>query len=478
MKLIRFEVPGLAHYSYLIESGKNAVVVDPRRDADIYVAHAAAHGLRVTHVLETHIHADFASGALALAQETGAELWLSAHDHGERYQYAFDHVPFREGQELRVGDDLRIAALHTPGHTPEHLSYVLYDGARGDYPAALLSGDFVFVGSFGRPDLLGDDAKQRLANMLFDSIHEKLRPLPDGVEIHPAHGAGSMCGAGMSERPQSTLGYERACNRWFGDENRTNFVQHVLANVPPFPDYYRRMKQVNADGPAILDLSTGPTALSAEEFRNAAVRDAAVVIDLRTPEAFGGAHIPGSLNIGAGPLLSVWASWVVLYDTPILLVSDTSTDYNEALRCLIRVGLDNVRGSLQGGIQSWISAGYDVEQIAQVSVGEAHDLLSRGAYLLDVRGKGEWENGHAPGAHHLFAGYLPKELRNVPTDVPILTMCGGGYRASVAASLLKRAGLKHVSNVIGGMGAWAKRGLPIEQPDKLSRSESTTRTAA
>lgn len=477
MQLTRFEVPGLAHYSYLIESGKNAVVVDPRRDTDIYLEHAAAHGLHITHVLETHIHADFASGALALARSAGAELWLSAHDCGESYQYAFDHISFHDGQELRVGD-IRIAALHTPGHTPEHVSFLLYDESRGNYPAALLSGDFVFIGSFGRPDLLGEGSKHQLANMLFESVHDRLRPLPDGTEIYPAHGAGSMCGAGMAERPQSTLGYERACNPWFSEQDRTTFVQHVLTDVPPFPSYYRRMKRVNSDGPPVVDVSVGPKLLSAEEFGGASDRDDAIVIDLRTPEAFGGAHIPGSLSIGAGPLLSVWAAWVVPYDRPILLVGDSTSDYERALRSLVRVGLDNVCGCLNGGIQSWIASGYELAGIPQVSINEAYDRLSRGAYLLDVRGESEWQQGHAPGAHHVFAGYLPSRMGEIPSGIPILATCAGGYRASVAASLLKRLGFKDVSNVIGGMNAWIQRGLPVSVQDTSDFSRTAAPSSA
>src|ERR1700675_3313743 len=251
MKLQRFEVPGLAHYSYLLACGGQAVIVDPKRDVDTYVAAAAAGGLRITHVLETHIHADYCSGALELAGRTGAELWLSGHDQGEDFQYAFAHHEFRDGEELKFGN-VRMVALHTPGHTPEHISFLVHDAQRGDYPMALLSGDFLFVGSLGRPDLLGEAAKQKLAGQLYDSLHKGLEKLPDGVEINPAHGAGSMCGSGMSERPQSTLGYERACNFFFREQGREEFIESILKSVPPFPDYYRRMKKVNSEGPRVL----------------------------------------------------------------------------------------------------------------------------------------------------------------------------------------------------------------------------------
>lgn len=470
MKLHRFEVPGLAHYSYLIEVDKQAVVVDPKRDIDTYLQHAAERGLQITHVIETHIHADFASGACAIAQASNAELWLSAYDRGEQFEYAFDHVAWKEGHELKVGH-VRITAIHTPGHTPEHLSFLVHDESRGSYPAALLSGDFVFIGSFGRPDLLGEGAKHELAGKLFDSIHRKIRRLPDGVEVHPAHGAGSMCGSGMGQREQSTLGYERACNQWFSKADKQRFIDHVLTNVPPFPDYYRRMKHVNAAGPRIFDTLPGGRALSVEEFKTA-VDTGAVIIDLRRPEAFGGAHIPGSFNIGSGPLLAVWAAWVVPYDSPILLVGDSATDYDAARRALVRVGLDDIVGTLKGGMAAWIAAGLEHSHLLQVSVGEMQELLHRGAHLIDVRSDGEWNDGHAPGARHIFGGHMSKQIHSIPDDRPVFVICGSGYRSSVAASVLKRAGRTQVANVSGGMSTWKDRGLPLVSDQALAQQKA------
>ncbi|HYG99535.1 MAG TPA: rhodanese-like domain-containing protein [Terriglobales bacterium] len=471
MKLHRFEVPGLAHYSYSIESQKQAVIIDPKRDVDTYLRYAAENTLRISHVLETHIHADFASGAPALAKASGAELWVSAHDRGEQFEYEFEHVAFKDGQELRIGD-VRLVAIHTPGHTPEHLSFLLHDESRGKAPSSLLSGDFVFVGSFGRPDLLGEDSKYELASQLFDSVHHKIANLPDGVEVLPAHGAGSLCGSGMAQREQSTLGYERACNRWFAESDKRQFVDHVLTDVPPFPDYYRRMKKVNAAGPKLFEDTPGNRALSALEFRAEMERTRAVIIDLRRPEAFGGAHIPGAFNIGSGPLLSVWAAWVVPYDTPILLVGDNSTDYDEARRALLRVGFDDTVGWLHGGMAAWIAAGYELSHVLQVSVGDMHDLLMRGAHLIDVRTDGEWNDGHAPGAKHIFGGYLPKRVESIPDDRPVFTVCGGGYRSSLATSILKRSGRRQVANVSGGMRAWKERGLPLVSDDTYSRQKA------
>ncbi len=462
MNLQRFEVPGLAHYSYAVVCGGQAAIVDPKRDVDTYLEYAAANGLRITHILETHIHADYCSGALELGQATGAELWLSAHDQGEDFQYAFPHHEFGDGEELKFGN-VRMVALHTPGHTPEHLSFLLHDALRGDYPLALLSGDFVFVGSLGRPDLLGEAAKQRLASELYESVHQRLAKLPDGVEVHPTHGAGSMCGAGMGERPQTTLGYERHCNLFFREQGKEKFVESILKSVPPFPDYYRRMKKVNSEGPRILGEVPGGEALSVADFRSQIEDKDAVVIDLRGPAAFGDAHIPGAFSIGAGQNLSTWASWVAPYDRPIFLVGDDSTNYDEARSGLVRVGLDDVRGCLRGGMRAWLEAGYEQAHVPQISVEELRERMTsgKGAFLLDVRGAGEWTAGHVEGATHLMGGDLAKRTAELPKDRAVHVICGSGYRSSVASSVLRRAGFRDGVNGVGGMSAWNQRKLPV-----------------
>jgi hydroxyacylglutathione hydrolase len=459
--LERFAVPGLAHYSYLLGSKGQAVVIDPKRDVDSYLDYASAKALKITHVLETHIHADYASGATKLAAATGAELWLSRHDDGEHYQYRFPHREVSDGDELHFGE-LRIAAIHTPGHTPEHLSFLSYEKTRCGQPMALFSGDFLFVGSLGRPDLLGEQEKQRLAHALYESVHRRINGLPDGVEVYPAHGAGSLCGSGIAQREHSTLGYERFCNVFMGDRSERDFVEAVLKSVPEFPDYYRRMKQLNSEGPKLLDGLPGRTAFPAAEFRAKMQELAAVVLDLRRPEAFGGAHIPGAFNIGAGPNLSVWAAWVLPYDRPILLVGDERADLDEARRSLIRVGLDDIAGYLRGGIGTWIEAGYEQAHIPQISVQELRRKQKSGQslFILDVRSRGEWMAGHIEGAIHIPGGELPKRTAEVPRNIPVHVICGSGYRSSVAASVLKRAGFEQIVNVAGGMAAWDSQALP------------------
>lgn len=458
MKIERFEVPGLAQYSYRLSSDGKAVVIDPMRDVDKYLEYGEKHDLKITHVLETHIHADFLSGSTALAKKTGAEMWLSAHDTGEQYEYSFSHHAFADGEILEVGT-LRIQALHTPGHTPEHLSFLAFDTARNDTQAqAMFSGDFLFVGSFGRPDLLGEDAKQRLAAALFRSMHDKIANLPPGLEIYPGHGAGSLCGSGMSEQAQSTLGYERASNRLFG-MNREAFQQEVLHTVPPLPAYYPRMKKLNSQGAAILQELPGATSISPQQLEKIIVAESPILLDLRRPEAFGGAHICGAINIGAGQNLSLWAGWLLDPEKPIMLISE-SGENTEARKSLIRVGLDNIRGSLAGGMPAWIKAGLGLEHLPQISVRQLHESKPPGM-VLDVRSDAEWQAGHIAGANRIMLGDLKDNSQSLPSGQTIYTFCGSGYRSSIAASILSAKGFARLVNVEGGMEAWRRQHLPL-----------------
>jgi hydroxyacylglutathione hydrolase len=470
MYIQRIESPGLAHYSYLVAAGGKAVVIDPGRDFDIYMAAARQMNVEITSVLETHIHADYASGALELAESTGADLLLSGHDTGEQYQYGFPHGELYDGDDIRTGD-LRLTALHTPGHTPEHLSFVLYDNSRCGLPMALFSGDFLFVGSVGRPDLLGEETTRRLAGDLYDSLRRRLARLDDGLEVYPAHGAGSLCGTGMAARPQTTLGHERQCNGFFGAQTRERFSQEVLGSLPPFPPYYLRMKRLNADGPPKLSGIPGDRHLGPDEVK-AALEDNAIVIDLRRPEAFGGAHIPGSFNVGLRQDFPKWAAWVVPYERPIVLVGDQDSDYETARRGLVRVGLDTILGSLSGGVRTWFEAGFDQGHLLQASVNQLLAARDSGAAVLDVRTEAEWQAGHIEGARHLPAGEVADHAAELPRDRPVYVICGTGYRSSVAVSVLRRSGLEQVINVVGGMTAWSKRGLPTKRDSREQRLAS------
>jgi hydroxyacylglutathione hydrolase len=468
----RFEDTGLSQFSYAVGCPAAGVlaIVDPRRDVDVYVEFAAAHGLEIRHVLETHIHADFASGARALAETTGARLHLSAYDDGERYEVAFPHTEMRDGDSIEVGS-VRLEALHTPGHTPEHLSFLVYDTTRtAEVPELLLSGDFLFVGSLGRPDLLGEDAKRDLAHRLFASVQGKLADLPDGLEVHPGHGAGSLCGAGMSARPLSTLGYERVANPYLDPAlDEEAFVRKILGSSPPFPPYYRRMKERNAAGPEILTGLPGRQPIPAARFRELA-EEGHVVVDLRDQLAFGMGHVPGSFGIGVQGSLSTWAAWVVPYETPILLVppegsyATVSDAVERAARALVRVGLDDVRGHLAGGLPAWRQAGLPVAETSQIGPRELHEHLrsGHGPTVLDVRSDGEWAGGHIEGALHIMGGFLADRLSEIPDGGrPVAVVCGSGYRSTVAAGVLERGGFRHVINLTGGMGAWRREGLPV-----------------
>ena len=462
----RFEDSGLSQFSYAIGCpGVGAVaIVDPRRDVDVYETFAADQGVEITHILETHIHADFASGARELAERTEAALCLSAYDEGEKYDVAFPHQELEDGSTIEIGS-VRIQALHTPGHTPEHLSFLAYDTHRSaDVPEIMLSGDFLFVGSLGRPDLLGEESKRDLARRLFASVRDKLTTLPDGLEVHPGHGAGSMCGAGMSARPLSTLGFERVANPYLDPGlSEQAFVEKILGSAPPFPPYYRRMKTLNSEGPAILGDLPGREPIPVEEF-HALVEAGNVVVDLRDQLAFGGAHVPGALGIGVDGSLSTWAAWVVPYDKPILLVAETPFAVDPAVRALVRVGHDRIRGWLEGGMNAWRQEGLPIATLPQMSVPELAAALERGGAVnvLDVRGDGEWSEGHINGAVHVHGGLLEDRLDEVPRNGrPLAVICGSGYRSTVAASVLKRAGFEDVRNVPGGMRAWRSAGLQV-----------------
>ena len=466
MLLYQRFVPGLAIASYIVgdERTGEAAVIDPTRDVEDFVQYARENDLHIRHILETHVHADFVSGARELKARLNGEPEIHCSGLGGADwtpPYA-DHVA-ADGHEVQVGS-IRLQAVHSPGHTPEHVSWALYDNSRSaDTPWLVFTGDFLFVGDVGRPDLLGEEAKKELAHQLYASVFEKLPALPDITEIFPAHGAGSLCGKAISSRRSSTVGYERRFNPALQQLPEQEWVDRLMSQMPLAPPYFLRMKKVNREGPAIIGAELpGQKRWSAKDVHNR-VCDNCLILDVRSKEAFAAAHIPGSINIPFSPNLPTWAGWVLPYDRPTLIVTDTAAQMPEVTTHLLRVGFDDVQGYLQGGLDSWETSGYPLDTLGTQSVQQLADRLKSGVgrmTVLDVRTEGEWNAGHIDGAIHVHGGKLQERFSDVPRDRPVSVICGSGYRGSIAASFLKREGYDDVANVVGGMSAWQAAGYP------------------
>ncbi|TNF17761.1 MAG: MBL fold metallo-hydrolase [Rhodobacteraceae bacterium] len=460
---LRFEqilADGVAECSYLLgdDAAHVCAVVDPRPDVEIYLETARRFSMAITHVFETHIHADFLSGARELVERLGGQARLHVSTEGGA-SYGFDHEPVRDGDTFTFGS-LRMKARFTPGHTPEHMSYFLHDGET-ETPWGVLSGDAFFVDSVGRPDLLGKDETEALTEDLFSTVREVFMALPDDVILYPCHGAGSACGPDIGDRMSSTIGYERRFNRYARIDDLDSFKQAILGDAPPVPTHYPRMKTVNAEGPEVLGNLPRIAPMEVARFAEA-TQDGAQVLDLRDMLAFGAGHVPGSLNIAARPELSVWAGWLLDPERPIHLVLNDDRDLPEVLRLLWRTGFTDFGGYLAGGIGAWREAGRDLAQIPQVPVQELKD--STDLTPLDVRKPDEWESGHVPGAQHAFLGELRDRMGDLDRSAAYATYCASGFRASIAASLLRRNGFAKVRSVPGSFLAWQNAGYEIETP--------------
>lgn len=451
---------GLAQISYLVGDSDAAVaaVIDPRRDIEVYLQMARARGLRIAYVIETHIHADFASGAQALASRTGAQLI-----GGRSEAYRFDLRQVGDGETLELGQ-VKLQVLHTPGHTPEHISLQLFDTKQGDAPLALFTGDTLFNLDVGRPDLLGEGSERRLAAALYHSLFDRYLPLGDRMEIYPCHGAGSACGKSIGDRQHSTLGNERLFNPALNqDRSEDAFVEWLLADMPEPPRHYARLKQLNTE-PAPQTAGPGlPPPLAPLEFQALARDEQMQLVDCRSILAFGGGHVPGALNIALRNEFVNWSGRMLDADRPILLIGESASDIDQAVTQLYRIGLDDIRGYLRNGMTDWQNAALPLDSVAQWTV---HTLEAwrndANVLVLDVRSPGEFAAGHVPGAHHLFVAHLGERLAELDPAKTIVTYCGSGYRASIAASVLKRAGFSDVANVPGSWTAWNAAGLPVE----------------
>ncbi len=447
-----FFVPGLAHLSYLLGGKTACAIVDPRRDVEEYLLAANSMGMRITHILETHLHADFVSGHMDLAARTGAEI-VAPRAGG----CGFAHRPVAEGDIISI-EDMRIRVLDTPGHTPEHITYAVIDSSRGAEPAAVFCGDTLFVGDVGRPDLFPGQAEE-LAGKLYESLG-KLKALPDYTLVLPAHGAGSLCGRAMGAMRFSTVGYEKRNNRELQHMTLDAFRGSLLSGMPEAPDHFSRCSDINRKGPAKVEsLETARPLSAAEVFQW--TRKGAVILDGRDFLAFGGAHIPGAWNIDMAGNFQTFAGWMIPPDKPIMLVGEPESRAGDALTLLRRVGLDRVIGWLDGGMHSWNIAGLAEEHVPQISAPELAAVLARDskATILDVRGKLEFETLHLSGAVNIAAPDLRKRYGEVSKDQPVYVICNSGHRSSLACSVLQQQGFKNVTNVAGGMMGFSAVGL-------------------
>lgn len=442
--------------AYLVGCGATGVaaLIDPSRaEVEEYIALARAKELTLTHVIDTHIHADHVSGARELAARTGAGL--SLHEAAEA-RYAFS--PLRDGQEIGLGK-VRLRVLHTPGHTPESMCLVVTDTARAPEPWFVLTGDTLFIGDVGRPDFGGEGA----AAKLYDSLFGRLLTLDDAVEVYPAHGAGSLCGRAMSAKFGSTIGFERRFNLALQQRDKEAFVRALMANLPPRPANF---EQVIAKNRGILMLKRpNPNALAPKDLP-ALLERGAVLVDIRHPQAFGDGHVAGSLNVWIdSPQFAERVAWFIPIERPIALLGETQSDVARAVGALMRVGLDTLAGYLVGSA-AVVESGLPVVGFPTIGVAELRDRLARDPELVvvDVREPFEWEEGHIPGARHLPMGEVPSRQGELPRDRPIALVCRGGPRSGTSASLLLQQGFTRVMNVWGGMTHWEQAGFPLEQP--------------
>jgi hydroxyacylglutathione hydrolase len=454
----QFYLGCLAHASYLIGSGTEAAVVDPQRDIDIYLAEAGALGFTIKHVIETHCHADFISGHHELAARAGARIYFGAQAAAK-----FDFVAVRDGDQI-VMPDVTLQFLETPGHTPESISILVFDReSSATEPWGVLTGDTLFIGDVGRPDLLGSRVPAtELAGMLYDSLHNKLLALPDATRVFPAHGAGSMCGRNISSETSSTIGEQRRFNYALQPTSRDAFIHMMTTDLPEAPSYFSRDAQINLEGPALIDELPDPIAFLPEAVQKMQ-RGGHLILDTRSSSQYGAGHIPSSLNIGLAGQFASWAGSLLKPDVPLLIVSEDADRVREARTRLARVGLERVTGFLRDGVLAWHEAGLPLATIEQISVEELRQRIEEKSIdvVIDVRRPPEWNSGHIENAIHMPLNHLAESALSLNRDSKIAAICAGGYRSSIASSLLEQLGFRNISNVVGGMTAWNNAKLAV-----------------
>ncbi len=451
----QFYLGCLAHASYMLGSQGEAVVVDPQRDVDLYVKAAQENGLTIRHIFETHLHADFVSGHKELAARTGAKIYF-----GAQAGVTFPHVDVHDGFELCFGK-AAIKVLETPGHTLESICLVVTDDEKPQKPWAVLTGDTLFIGDVGRPDLSRTYSPEQLAGMLYDSLHNKLLKLPDEVLVYPAHGAGSLCGRNMRAERSSTIGTERLTNYALQIRTRDEFIRQLTSNLPARPEYFLQDAEINRGGAPALSEMPELKAVTPAELK-AGLEEGVIALDIRPGEQFAAGHVPGSVNIPLSGQFASWAGTILGLSSAPVLIAETPEELSEGRLRLARVGIEGERGYLEGGVAGWQHAGFDLATLREISVQELQQHLSKnGMRVLDVRREAEWMAAHINGAAWWPLDRFRVSPPEVDLDLPLAVHCQSGYRSLIACSLLQRAGFKNVMNVSGGFGAWQEAKLPV-----------------
>ncbi|MFZ0542435.1 MAG: rhodanese-like domain-containing protein [Candidatus Sulfotelmatobacter sp.] len=451
----QFYLGCLAHASYMLASKGEAVLVDPQRDVEIYLNAAEANHVSIRHIFETHLHADFVSGHTELASRTGAQIYIGAQAGA-----AFPHVALKDGFQLQVGQ-MRITALETPGHTPESMCFVITDEEKSPAPWAVLTGDTLFLGDVGRPDLSRRYTPAQLAGMLYDSLHQKLLNLSDDVLVYPAHGAGSLCGRNMRAERVSTIGTERLTNYALQIKSREEFVAQLTSNLPARPEYFLQDAEINRTGASALSDLPALSPIEPAELK-ALLAEGGIALDVRPADQFAVAHVPGSVNIALSGQFASWAGALLGLAAHPVLIAESPEAISEARMRLARIGLEDARGYLRGGVEAWTGAGLPLATLSQITVEALSDRFqTSGIQVLDVRREPEWEAGHIAGASWWPLDNFKVAPPEIDHNVPLAVHCKGGYRSMIACSLLERAGFRNVLNVVGGFDAWQQAKLPV-----------------
>ena len=462
MHFEQFYLGCLAHASYMLGSEGEAIVVDPQRDVDIYLKAADEHGLKIRHIFETHLHADFVSGHKELAGRTGARIYI-----GEKAGASYAHVDVRDGYQLQVGQ-CRLSVVETPGHTPESICLVVTDLEKSPQPWAVLTGDTLFIGDVGGPDLSKSHTPEELAGLLYKSLHKKLMKLPDEVLVYPAHGAGSLCGRNMRAERSSTIGTERLTNYALQIRSRAEFVHQLTSNLPARPDYFQQDAEINRGGAAFLNELPELHAIPAAKLR-VMMDDGASALDVRPQEEFAAGHVPGSIGIGLSGQFASWAGSLLGLKSRPVLIADSQSRIDEARMRLARVGIEELSGYLEDGPPGWTQAGFSLAQLPQMTVQDLNERRrGRGWHVLDVRRAGEWEGGHIADAQLWPLDRFKEVLPQLDKTTAIAVHCKSGYRSTIACSLLMRAGYRSVTNVVGGFDAWQAAQLPVAKDEIIA----------